>query len=178
MLSDPLLIRETVGQPTTESELSSLRQQKRPTACFSKTKPCSLQSFPLDNLLCSNIQLHTHTYTQYLSISNTTHTQSSHRFHSTESAVQRVLSGQQRGRWRAGWRSGKSWALNFRKKLVSYQDCCTFSLAVFSSVLSPLIHKPPEALRPPFFLQFSLSPSAPSCSAHFIEFFWCCMSSG
>lgn len=93
-------------------------------------------------------------------------------FHSTESTVQRlrVLSGQQTGRRRAGWRSGKSWALNFRNKLASYQDCYSFSLAVFSSVLSPLIHKPQEALNQSFLFQFSLSSCALLlCSYYFYQ---------
>ncbi len=95
------------------------------------------------------------------------HTQTFPCFHSTESAVQRlrVLSGQQTGRRRAGWRSGKSWALNFRNKLASHQvflSCCLF--------ISPLSTHPQttrgsQSVFPP---SSFLSPSALSSSVHTI----------
>ncbi len=92
---------------------------------------------------------HTHTHTKYLSISAATHTQTFPRFHSTESAVQRlrVLSGQQTGQRRAGWRSGKSWALNFQEQTaVIALLYCYCSIAAFWSVLPSVVLRPPRAL--------------------------------
>lgn len=69
----------------------------------------------------------THTYTFLIcqsSPSTHTHTQTS-----TPAKVVWVLSGQQMSGWRARWRSGRTWALNFRNKWASYQDsntCCLF----------------------------------------------------